>query len=294
MYFPVSGIEIAWYIPPLSTAVLSFFMSMAGVSGAFLLLPFQVIVLGYNSPSVSATNHFYNIVATPNGIYRFYKEKRLLAPLARDMLYGSITAMFFATIVRSFFLNDPDLFNKFAACLLLYLTYHMIKDTFNKDTATEKPKDPYSLELIEDTKTTTSFRFDGKEYTYSRKKMILASGLISSIGGIYGVGGGVFFAPLLISYFKLPIYISAAANLLSTLMCAIVSVILYFILSNMYPEMQLQPDYLLGALFGIGGVIGMTLGSRTQKFVSARFINILIICVLIITCMLWLKPLFLD
>ena len=37
----------------------------AGISGAVLLLPFQVTVLGTPSPSVTPTNLLYNVVATP-------------------------------------------------------------------------------------------------------------------------------------------------------------------------------------------------------------------------------------
>jgi hypothetical protein len=39
--------------------------SPAGVSGAVLLLPFQVGVLGTPSPAVTPTNLLYNVVATP-------------------------------------------------------------------------------------------------------------------------------------------------------------------------------------------------------------------------------------
>jgi hypothetical protein len=41
---------------------------MAGISGAFLILPFQMSVLGFVTPSVSATNFLYNVVGTPGGI----------------------------------------------------------------------------------------------------------------------------------------------------------------------------------------------------------------------------------
>ena len=56
MYFPVADIEVAVWIPPLASFTVSFFTSMGGISGAFLLLPFQVSFLGYTAPSVSATN----------------------------------------------------------------------------------------------------------------------------------------------------------------------------------------------------------------------------------------------
>jgi len=40
----------------------------AGISGAVLLLPFQVSVLGTPSPAVTPTNLLYNIVATPGAL----------------------------------------------------------------------------------------------------------------------------------------------------------------------------------------------------------------------------------
>jgi hypothetical protein len=46
----------------------------AGISGAVLLLPFQVGVLGTPSPSVTPTNLLYNVVATPGALYRYWRQ----------------------------------------------------------------------------------------------------------------------------------------------------------------------------------------------------------------------------
>ena len=40
MYFPTAEIEVSPFVPPLVAFVVSFFTSMGGISGAFLLLPF--------------------------------------------------------------------------------------------------------------------------------------------------------------------------------------------------------------------------------------------------------------
>ena len=74
MYFPVAGIEISPWIPPLVAFAISLLTSMGGVSGAFLLLPFQVSILGFQSPAVSATNHLFNMVAIPGGVWRYSRE----------------------------------------------------------------------------------------------------------------------------------------------------------------------------------------------------------------------------
>ena len=82
MYFPVSGIDCHPLVPVLAAMGISFVTSMGGLSGAFLLLPFQMSFLGYTSPGVSATNHLFNVLACPGGIVRYAREGRLLWPLA--------------------------------------------------------------------------------------------------------------------------------------------------------------------------------------------------------------------
>ena len=78
MYFPVAEIEVQPWLPPLVAFFISFLTSMGGVSGAFLLLPFQVSYLGFDSPSVSATNHIFNIIAITSGVYRYIREGRMV------------------------------------------------------------------------------------------------------------------------------------------------------------------------------------------------------------------------
>jgi len=48
----------------------------AGISGAVLLLPFQVSVLGTPSPAVTPTNLLYNVIATPAALYRYRASTR--------------------------------------------------------------------------------------------------------------------------------------------------------------------------------------------------------------------------
>jgi uncharacterized protein len=45
--------------------VIAVLATPAGISGAVMLLPFQVSVLGTPSPAVTPTNLLYNVVATP-------------------------------------------------------------------------------------------------------------------------------------------------------------------------------------------------------------------------------------
>jgi hypothetical protein len=63
-----------------------------GVSGAFLLLPFQISCLHFVTPSVSATNFVYNIVATPSGVYRCIREGRMAWHMAWLLVLATLPA----------------------------------------------------------------------------------------------------------------------------------------------------------------------------------------------------------
>ena len=37
-----------------------------------------------------------------------------------------------------------------------------------------------------------------------------------------------------------------------------------------------SPDWALGALFGLGGMLGVYLGAKTQKYVSAKWLKLIL------------------
>ena len=113
MHFPVAGIDVFPGIPLITAFIISFFTSMGGVSGAFLLLPFQVSVLGFTSPSVSSTNLVYNIFAIPSGVYRYIREGRMVWPLAYVIIAGTLPGLFIGVIIRIKYLPDPRNFKLF-------------------------------------------------------------------------------------------------------------------------------------------------------------------------------------
>ena len=48
----------------------------AGISGAVLLLPFQIRVLDVPSLAATPTNQLYKVIATPGVLYRYWRQKQ--------------------------------------------------------------------------------------------------------------------------------------------------------------------------------------------------------------------------
>ncbi len=306
MYFPVAGIEVNPLVPPLVAFVISLFTSMGGVSGAFLLLPFQVSMLGFTSPAVSSTNQLFNIVAIPSGVYRYIREGRMVWPLTWIVIIGTLPGVLVGAIVRIKYLPDPKNFKLFVGLVLLYIGGRLLKDLFftqkKKDTpSTEERFQQQRKQQPQTQKTNSSapgeqlsrvtvlqwtpgrivYDFCGETFTVNGVGVMILSLIVGMVGGVYGIGGGAIIAPFLVSFFGLPVYTVAGAALMGTFVTSVAGVIFYQILAPWYPGMAIAPDWLLGFLFGIGGFAGMYCGARLQKFVSARFIKwILVVCLL--------------
>ncbi|MDO8282143.1 MAG: sulfite exporter TauE/SafE family protein [Thermodesulfovibrionia bacterium] len=307
MFFPVSGVETYIFLPPLVAFVVSFFTSMGGVSGAFLLLPFQMSVLNYTSPSVSATNFVFNIVAIPSGVYRYIKEGRMAWPLTWVVIVGTLPGVFIGYYLRVQYLPDPRAFKLFVGCVLLYLGsrlfYEMtgrasagkdkikaldekfkqraaeIKKEQNAKVASGLPKEAV-VKTISFTLSRVEYEFWGERFSYSTPAMFLLAFIVGIIGGTYGIGGGAIIAPFCVAVFHLPVYTVAGAALMGTFLTSIAGVALYSIMPAK-AGLSTSPDWMLGILFGIGGFAGMYLGARFQKFMPQKFIKLMLATIII-------------
>ena len=288
--FPVSGVTTWIFIPPLVAFVVSFFTSMSGVSGAFVLLPFQMSVLNYTAPSVSGTNQLFNIIAIPSGVWRYVKEKRMVWPLTWAVIIGTLPGVFIGAFLRLEFLPDSRNFKFFAGFVLLYVGIRLFTDTTKKKADVQKSESAERKNdfVISDTRFSlkhAEFRFDGEKFSFSVPGVFLLCFIVGIIGGIYGIGGGAIIAPFFITFFRLPVYAIAGASLMGTFITSIAGVVTYQVLAFVYPGMSVAPDWYLGILFGIGGLFGMYLGARCQKHVPVNVIKlILCICVLFVAC----------
>jgi uncharacterized membrane protein YfcA len=83
----------------------------AGISGAVLLLPFQVSVLGTPSPAVTPTNLLYNVVATPGALYQYWRQGQAGGRLAVLLIAGTLPGVVAGSVVRVRLLPGPRVFD---------------------------------------------------------------------------------------------------------------------------------------------------------------------------------------
>jgi uncharacterized membrane protein YfcA len=253
MHFPISGVDVSPVVPVLVGFVIATMTTPAGVSGAFLLLPFQLSVLDFTAPGVTPTNLLYNVIATPGGITRYKMDGAIDGTLIRAIASGAVPGVIVGSVLRITVFEDPGNFKVFVGLVLLGLGVNLIVQAVRR---TSTPG------------TATSF--------VPARVMALALGA-GTIGGIYGVSGGSIIAPVLAGVFALPVRRVAPAALTATLITSVAGVISFEVLAATGASGPgSRPDWLLALLFGLGGAAGGFTGARLNKLLPERPLRLLL------------------
>ncbi len=231
----------------------------AGVSGAVLLLPFQVSVLGTPSPAVTPTNLLYNVVAVPGALYRYWRQGQRGGRLTFFLIAGTVPGVVAGSAIRVELLPGPQVFSLVVAAVLIPLGVWI---------AWTRPP-----------------AADGSSGRSGRllpaAALITLAGAVGCVGGIYGIGGGSILAPVLIGEGRPPAEVAPAA-LASTFVTSVAGVITFTILS-IHQQAAIAPDWPIGIALGAGGLAGAYTGARLQSrlpdLLIRRVLGVLVIAI---------------
>jgi uncharacterized protein len=247
--------EVVALVAAFAIAVIA---SPAGISGAVLLLPFQVSVLGTPSPAVTPTNLLYNVVATPGAIYRYWRQGQTGARLTRVLVAGTLPGVLAGSVIRVELLPGARVFNLVVGAVLAPLGTWI---------ALSRPK--------------PQARSAAPAHSIAAPALVVISGVVGCVGGIYGIGGGSILAPILIGSGRPPSEV-APATLASTFVTSVAGVITFTILS-IHQHSHVAPDWPTGLALGLGGLAGAYAGARIQArlpdLLIRRVLGILVLAI---------------
>ena len=286
MYFPVADIDLNPIIPLLIGFTVSAVSSPTGISGAFLILPISMNFLGFTSPAVSPTNYFFNVLASPAGLWRLHREKRLMWGLGLLITLSSLPGILAGTVLRGTWLREAADFKVFVALVLAALGVGLARSIVGGDPLVSRAErsfafnhgDVSGLQVRSYGFRRIIFDFSGGHFTVPTLPLAAVSLAVGLVGGVYGIGGAAIIAPLLISLFHLPIYVVSGASLLAGWASSIFGLFSYIIFWPLISgQAPIVPDVRLGFLFGLGGMLGVYCGSALQRFLPPRPLKIIML-----------------
>jgi uncharacterized membrane protein YfcA len=237
--------------------VIAVLATPAGISGAVLLLPFQVSVLGTPSPAVTPTNLLYNVVAAPGALYRYWRQGQTGGRLTIVLITGTMPGVIAGSVIRVELLPGAHVFDLIVGLVLLPLGAWLAVSRSRPQAGGTRTARIPPLALV------------------------LIAAAVGCVGGIYGIGGGSILAPVLIGTGRPPSQVAPAA-LGSTFVTSVAGVVTFTILAA-HQHGPVAPDWPTGIALGIGGLAGAYTGARIQSRLPdaliRRLVGILVLAI---------------
>jgi uncharacterized membrane protein YfcA len=223
--------------------------SPAGVSGAVFLLPVQVSILGVPSPAVTPTNLLFNVVSTPGALLRYGRRGSLASPLTRLLLLGTLPGVVIGAVVRVVALPGGQVFRLVVAGVLFPLGLWLCLITIRRPPGISRPEP-------------------------SARSIGLLALVVGVVGGVYGIGGGSVLGPILVGR-GLPVRVVAPAALAATFVTSAVGAGTYALLA-LTADGAVAPDWSVGLVCGLGGLVGGYVGAHLQPRLPERALRLLL------------------
>jgi uncharacterized protein len=231
--------------------------SLLGLGGGIIISPILTLS-GYLPSNVSSTSLLAVASTGASSTVPYALKKKIIYSAGIKLAAFAVPFSVLGALISSGL--NPDDFKLYFAILLISTSFYiLVRKSIRADTANSEEKRKLA---------SSALLYVGSS----------AAGLISSL---FGIGGGIFFVPLLFAVKKLSMQQSVATSQIAILITSVAGILTHSVL--------FQQDYVFAGTIALGAVVGAQIGPFIAVRISERLLTILFsISLLIIAAQLML------
>ena len=231
--------------------------SLLGLGGGIIISPILTLS-GYLPSHVSSTSLLAVASTGASSTVSYTLKKKIIYSVGIKLAAFAVPFSVLGALISS--VLNPDDFKLYFAILLISTSFYiLVRKSIRADRVDSEEKGKLASNAL----------------LYAGSS---AAGLISSL---FGIGGGIFFVPLLFAVKKLSMQQSVATSQIAILITSVAGILTHSVL--------FQQDYVFAGVIALGAVAGAQIGPFIAVRISERLLTILFsISLLIIAAQLML------
>lgn len=242
--------------------------TIVGIGGGPLIVPFLLLMYGWDSEFLVATSLFIVFLNAFSGSIGYAMQKRIDYKGGMKFAFAALPGAVISGFIHHVF-NIKMFGIIFGIFLILLAIYSLL--SINKIGLKQKGIRPAKISGLRHAKFIDSF---GQKFSfYSNDRLgILMNLLLGFFVGFLGIGGGVFQVPILVFLLYYPVHIATATSHFITMLICAAAVIPHIFLGNVF----------FGEVIwmGLGVVAGAQLGAKLAPRINSRLVMYLFIVIL--------------
>ena len=298
MLFPVAGVTVSiWHLLFLGVWT-GYVMSVVGEASGILSLPYSVSILQFSSVGVSATTLITTFLNPYGALLGYYRNGQWNLDLALGLCAGAMLGAPLGPFIRIYFLSDPEPFKALTGMALFIMGCHLIiqvtpwyrsravierQSEYKVDDIGPKyirggdenyrPVDGFRIVTVRKSLKAVTISFLGRTETFNTLALLIIGLIVGVVASTLGVGGGFILVPVMVIWFRLPLYVLVAATIPFVITLSLVGLFSYAVIVPLITGTYAAPDWGFGLFVACGAIFGAWLGSKTQRYIPEKFLK---------------------
>lgn len=298
MYFPLAEVEVPlWHLLWMGFWT-GYTMSIVGEATGIFSLPYSMSILRFNSVNISPTDLVVTFLNPFGALFGYRRERQWNLDLALWLCVGAAIGAQIGPFIRVLYLSDPVPFKAAVGVALAFMGAHLwyeitprylaqmksqrtIQEKFDARVKEMVAQGKMPSGLPEDVRITTvekslshiRIAYWGEEWTLSVPLLFVIGFGVGIVASTFGVGGGFLLVPIMVTLFKLPMYVLVAATIPFVITLSAVGLFAYNVTVPMLTGIYRAPEWGWGFFVAAAAIFGSWCGSKTQKYVPERYLK---------------------
>ena len=297
--FPLAGISVPlWHLLWLGFWT-GYTMALVGEATGIFSLPYAMSILRFDNIHVSPTNLIITAINPVGALLGFRRAGQWNLDFALWPCLGSLIGSQVGPFIRVSYLSDPVPFKALVGLALFWLGGHLVweitpwylRKRQSQREFTERFRAraraqaaagrlpsgiPAGARIVTLERSWRRIRiaFLDQQWTMSVPVLFGLGVGVGVVASTLGVGGGFLMTPLLVTLFKLPMYVIVAATIPFVMLQSLVGLFAYLIVVPALTGRYDPPEWAFGFFVAASAVFGAWLASKTQRFVPESYLKL--------------------
>ncbi len=297
--FPLAGVTVPlWHLLWLGFWT-GYTMALVGEATGIFSLPYAMSILRFDNIHVSPTNLVITVINPLGALLGFRRAGQWNLDFALWPCLGALVGSQAGPFIRVKYLSDPVPFKALVGLALFWLGVHLVweitpwylktrdaqrlfLERFRARARKEAEAGRLPSGIPEGARIQTIERswrqlrigFLDQQWSLSVPGLVALGLVVGLVASTFGVGGGFLMTPLLVTLFKLPMYVIVAATIPFVMLQSIVGLFSYMVVVPAFTGHYEPPEWAFGFLAAAPAVFGAWLAAKTQRFVPEAYLKL--------------------
>jgi uncharacterized membrane protein YfcA len=290
--FPLAGVRVApWHLAWLGFSG-GFLMALVGQGTGIYSLPYAMSILKFDNAHVSPTNLLITVINPVGALLGFRRTGQWNLDFALWPCLGSLVGALIGPFPRVLYLTDPVPFKAMVGVALLWLGAHLVWEISpwaasargggrgvtgrvrEHPRAVGRSPARVRIETLERSWRRIRIGFLGETWSLSVPGLFFLGAAVGLVASTLGAGGAFLLVPLLVTLYRMPMYVIVATTIPFVIVQSAVGLFSYVVVVPALTGHSTAPEWAFGFFVAAPAVLGAWLAAKTQRFVPDWYLKL--------------------